>query len=185
MNHLTRNEARGPWMSGSGSGLLELMAAAPAFMLLTVVLFIVAVCLYSLKQHKAKEMHAQAERLHALAQQQAREQEAHLDAAGNHLALAVQGTQDGLWYWDLKTNIFRFSSGWETLLGFAKGELSQNPNEWFSRVHPAYRAELDARIGAHLRGETEQFRYEHRMRRYDGSYFWVSARATATRDGSG
>lgn len=120
-----------------------------------------------------------------MAEQRAREQEAHLDAADNHLALAVQGTQDGLWYLDLKANTFRFSSGWETLLGFAKGELSQDPNEWFSRVHPAYRAELDARIRAHLQGETEQFRYEHRMRRNDGSYFWVSARATANRNASG
>jgi diguanylate cyclase (GGDEF)-like protein/PAS domain S-box-containing protein len=161
------------------------MAAAPAFILITVVLFVVGACLYSLKQHKAKQMLVQAEQMRAIALQQAMEQEAHLDAAGNHLALAVQGTQDGLWYWDLKADTFRFSSGWETLLGFAKGELSQNPDEWLSRVHPAYRAELDARIRAHLQGETEQFRYEHRMRRNDGSYFWVSARATVNRNGSG
>ncbi len=54
-----------------------------------------------------------------------------------------------------------------------------------SRVHPGYLAELQARIAAHLQGESEQFRYEHRMRHKDGSYFWVSARATAIRDSSG
>jgi len=161
------------------------MAAAPALILITVVSFLVGVCIYRLQLNKTKKMLAQAEQMQALARQQAMEQEAHLDAAGSHLALAVQGTQDGLWYWDLEANIFRFSSGFETLLGCAKGELSQDPNEWLSRVHPAYRAELDARIRAHLQGETEQFRYEHRMRRNDGSYFWVSARATASRNGSG
>ncbi len=161
------------------------MAAAPALILITVVSLVVGACLYSLQQHKTKQMRAKVEQMRALAQQQAIEQEAHLDAASSHLAQAVQGTQDGLWYWDLKANTFRFSSGWETLLGFAKGELSQDPNEWFSRVHPAYRAEMDARIRAHLQGETERFRYEHRMRRNDGSYFWVSARATANRNGSG
>ena len=161
------------------------MAAGPALILTALVLFILGACLRTLQQRRAKEIRVKAQQLQAKAQQQAIEREAHLDAAGNHLTLAVQGTQDGLWYWDLKTNTFRFSLGWETLLGFAKGELSQDPNEWFSRVHPAYRAELDARIRAHLQGETEQFRYEHRMRRNDGSYFWVSARATANRDGSG
>lgn len=161
------------------------MAVAPTFVLAIIVLLILGACLRSLQQHRAREMRAKAQQMHAKAQQQAIEREAHLDAAGNHLALAVQGTQDGLWYWDLKANTFRFSSGWETLLGFAKGELSQDPNEWFSRVHPAYRAELHARIKAHLQGESEQFRYEHRMRRNDGSYFWVSARATANRNGSG
>jgi len=161
------------------------MAAAPALVLTILLLFALGACLRSLQQRKAKEMLVKAQHMQAKAQQQAIEREAHLDAAGSHLTLAVQGTQDGLWYWDLKANTFRFSSGWETLLGFTKGELLQDPNEWFSRVHPAYRAELDARIMAHLRGETEQFRYEHRMRRNDGSYFWVSARATASRDGSG
>ncbi len=111
----------------------------------------------------------------------------HLDdvSSPEHLALAVQGTQDGLWYWDLKGKTFRFSSCWETLFGYGPGELSTDADEWFSRVHPAYLAELQARIAAHLQGESEQFRYEHRMRRKDGSYFWVSARATAIRDSSG
>jgi diguanylate cyclase (GGDEF)-like protein/PAS domain S-box-containing protein len=153
------------------------MATETAFILLTVVLVVLGVCLRNWRQYRAK--------MRAKAQQDAIEREAHLDEAGSHLALAVQGTQDGLWYWDLKTNTFRFSSGWETLLGFEKGELSKDPEEWFSRVHHGYRAELQGRITAHLQGESEQFRYEHRMRRKDGSYFWVSARATVTRNTSG
>ncbi len=103
----------------------------------------------------------------------------------DHLALAVQGTQDGLWYWDLKADTFQFSSTWETLLGFDKGELTTDPNEWFSRVHPGYLTDLRAKIAAQLQGSSEQFRHEHRMRRKDGEYVWVSARATATRNAAG
>ena len=158
--------------------LLETMVTTPVFVLTIVVLFGLAAGLYSWKQYRAKQIRAEV-------QPETVELETHLDQAGSHLALAVQGTQDGLWYWDLKAETFRFSSGWETLLGFEKGELSSNPDEWFGRVHPGYRAELHERIAAHLHGESEQFRYEHRMRRRDGSYFWVSARATATRDSSG
>jgi diguanylate cyclase (GGDEF)-like protein/PAS domain S-box-containing protein len=154
------------------------MVTTPVFVLTTVVLFGLAACLHIWKQYRAKQMRAKA-------QPETVEPEAHLDQTGSQLLLAVQGTQDGLWYWDLKADTFRFSSGWERLLGFEKGELSSNPDEWLGRVHPSYRAELQERITAHLQGETEQFRYEHRMRRRDGSYFWVSARATATRDSSG
>ena len=157
------------------------MVPTPALVLATVVLFGLGASLYYWEQYRVKQMRAKAPPETIVRD----EHNEHLDEAGNHLALAVQGTQDGLWYWDLKAGTFRFSSGWEKLLGFEKGELSWDPDEWFSRVHPGYLAELQARITAHFQGESDQFRYEHRMRRKDGSYFWVSARATATRDSSG
>jgi len=157
------------------------MDTPPALVLIAVVAVLLlglAVGLRNRQQNKARQLLAKA-------QQETIEREARLNEAASHLTLAAEGTQDGLWHWDLKANTFWFSSGWETLLGFEKGELSKDPEEWLSRVHPGYRAELQARITAHLQGETDQFRYEHRMRRKDGSYFWVSARATATRDNSG
>jgi len=155
------------------------MATALALVLMTVVsLVLTAAYLRNRQQYRAKQMLVKA-------QQETIERERQLHQAASHIALAVQGTQDGLWYWDLKANTFWFSPGWETLLGFEAGELSRDLNEWFSRVHPGYWAELQTRIAAHLEGETEQFRYEHRMRRKDGSYFWVSARATATRNSAG
>lgn len=99
--------------------------------------------------------------------------------------LAIQGTDDGFWYWDLGSNLFQFSSSWAALLGYGRGELETNPEEWFSRVHPGYLVKLRAELSAHLSGQSDQFRNEHRMRRKDGTYLWVLARGTAVRDDSG
>jgi diguanylate cyclase (GGDEF)-like protein/PAS domain S-box-containing protein len=99
--------------------------------------------------------------------------------------LAVQGTHDGLWYWDLKSNVFHGSPSWGAMLGYQEGELENTPEEWLSRVHPGYLAELRTQLAAHLEGQSEQFHHEHRLRRKDGTYLWVLVRATAVRIDSG
>jgi diguanylate cyclase (GGDEF)-like protein/PAS domain S-box-containing protein len=100
-------------------------------------------------------------------------------------ALAVQGTEDGLWYWDLKSESFEYSSAWAEMLGYEPGELDTNVDEWFSRVHPGYLADVSNQVSAHLHGESTQFRNEHRLLRKDGSYIWVLARGTAVRNQMG
>ena len=99
--------------------------------------------------------------------------------------LAVQGTEDGLWYWDLKSEVFEYSSTWAEMLGYEPGELDTNVDEWFSRVHPGYLAEVSNQVSTHLHGESTQFRNEHRLLRKDGSYIWVLARGTAVRNQMG
>jgi PAS domain-containing protein len=86
-------------------------------------------------------------------------------AAQERLAFAVEGSHDGFWYWDLQSNSFHCSPAWEALLRFEPGEVKSHPDEWLDRVHPGYLAELQKRIAAHLLGDTDQFRSEHRLRR--------------------
>ena len=99
--------------------------------------------------------------------------------------LAVRGTDDGLWYWDLKSEVFEYSATWAEMLGYELGELETNVDEWFSRVHPGYLAEVSNQLSAHLHGQSSQFRNEHRLLRKDGSYIWVLARGTAVRNQMG
>jgi diguanylate cyclase (GGDEF)-like protein/PAS domain S-box-containing protein len=99
--------------------------------------------------------------------------------------LSVQGTDDGLWYWDLKSEVFEYSSTWAAMLGYETGELETNVDEWFSRVHPGYLAEVSNQLSSHLHGQSSQFRNEHRLLRKDGSYIWVLARGTAVRNQMG
>ena len=102
-----------------------------------------------------------------------------------YLERAVEGTQDGLWYWELRGDVFHFSAAWASLLGFDRSELKTHPDEWLNRVHPGYIARLREELTNHLHGDAPQFRNEHRMRRKDGTYMWVLARATVIRDADG
>jgi diguanylate cyclase (GGDEF)-like protein/PAS domain S-box-containing protein len=98
---------------------------------------------------------------------------------------AVQGTQDGLWYWELKADRFYASDAWLAMLGYAKAELDNTVEDWFGHVHPGYLTELKNKLTSHLNGETAQFHHEHRLRRKDGVYLWVLARATVVRNDAG
>ena len=99
--------------------------------------------------------------------------------------LAVLGTDDGLWYWDLKSEVFELSPSWAAMLGFEEGELETNVDTWLSRVHPGYLSEVSNQLSAHIHGESTQFRNEHRLLRKDGTYLWVLARAMAVRNDAG
>ncbi|OLP19249.1 hypothetical protein BST81_05670 [Leptolyngbya sp. 'hensonii'] len=100
-------------------------------------------------------------------------------------ALAVQGANDGLWDWNLRTNEVYFSPRWKTMLGCQEGEVGNSPEEWFSRVHPDDLERLKAQIGLHLDGNVLHFESEHRMLHRDGGDRWMLNRGLAVRDRDG
>jgi diguanylate cyclase (GGDEF)-like protein/PAS domain S-box-containing protein len=97
-------------------------------------------------------------------------------------ALAVQGANDGLWDWNLRTDEIYFSPRWKEMLGYRDGEIGDRPSEWFDRVHPEELDWLKAQLAAHLDGLTLHFEIEHRMQHKDGSYRWMLSRGLAVRD---
>jgi diguanylate cyclase (GGDEF)-like protein/PAS domain S-box-containing protein len=112
---------------------------------------------------------------------QKREQE----AKHERLELAVQGAKDGIWRWDLRSGLFEFSPSWAAMLGYDKKEIEASVNEWFDRIHPGYRQQVERDISIHLHGQSPQFRNVHRLCQKDGTYLWVLARGSLVRDESG
>lgn len=100
-------------------------------------------------------------------------------------ALAVQGANDGLWDWDLRSQQIYFSPRWKSMLGCTEPEIGNSPDEWFNRIHPDEADWIAAQITAHIDGQTQQLEIEHRMRHRDGSYQWVLTRGLAVRDRRG
>ncbi|MEO1133024.1 MAG: EAL domain-containing protein [Cyanobacteria bacterium J06639_1] len=108
--------------------------------------------------------------------------EAALQAIEERYDLAVRGSNDGLWDWDLLSSRIEFSPRWKEMLGYEEREVSENPDEWFDRVHPDDRDRLVADITAHIKGETEHFESEHRILKRDRTYMWVLSRGLAVRN---
>jgi diguanylate cyclase (GGDEF)-like protein/PAS domain S-box-containing protein len=100
-------------------------------------------------------------------------------------ALAAQGSNDGLWDWDLRKNEIFFSARWKAQLGASENEIGVDPDQWFARVHPDDRERLFGDLGLHLEGRTPFLEMEHRVRHLDGSWRWMLVRGAAVRDGSG
>jgi len=100
-------------------------------------------------------------------------------------ALAVQGANDGLWDWNLKTDQIYFSPRWNSMLGFAEEESRGRPEDWFHRVHPEDWAALRSEIARHLEGGAPHFENEHRMQHRDGGFRWMLSRGRAVLDARG
>jgi diguanylate cyclase (GGDEF)-like protein/PAS domain S-box-containing protein len=97
-------------------------------------------------------------------------------------ALAVEGANDGLWDWNMQTQQMFYSPRWKQMLGYTDGEITNSANEWFNRIYVEDRASLSEAIRAHIRGETEHFEHEHRLRHRNGIYTWFQARGLVYRD---
>ena len=100
------------------------------------------------------------------------------------LSVALSGTSDVLWDWDLPGNRLYLAARWRDIVG-AAAPFTGNPNDWLDRVHPEDAAPLRAALAAHFDGHTEAFEHEHRVRRADGEWRWILVRGSAQRDDKG
>ncbi len=94
-------------------------------------------------------------------------------------ALAVRAANDGLWDWNLKKSQIYYSPRWKQMLGYSDEEISDNPNEWFNRVHPEDIAQLRNNISVHVKGLSAHFECEYRIQHSNGTYRWMLSRGMA------
>jgi PAS domain S-box-containing protein len=99
--------------------------------------------------------------------------------------LAVQGTNAGIWDWDLRTNRVYFSPRWKSMLGYGPDEISSDFDEWKSRLHPDDRERALEVVQKYLDGRSKEYELEHRLRHKDGSYRWILSRGAAVFDDQG
>ena len=100
-------------------------------------------------------------------------------------ALAVRGANDGLWDWDLIGNKTYFSPRWKSMLGWEEHEITDDPDEWFRRIHPDDVDRVRSDIAAHLEEQAHHYEDEYRVLHRDGNYLWMLGRGIAVRDASG
>jgi diguanylate cyclase (GGDEF)-like protein/PAS domain S-box-containing protein len=108
-----------------------------------------------------------------------------LRASEERYALAARGANDGLWDWNLRLNEIYFSPRWKNILGYKEKEIGKSPDDWFKRIHPYDRHQLETEIKAHINGLSPHFENEHRMLHKDGTYRWVLSRGLAVRNSKG
>ncbi len=100
-------------------------------------------------------------------------------------ALAVAGSNNGVWDWDIRTNRVFYSKRWKSLLGYLDNEISDSPAEWLDRVHPEDGELVREKLNAHLDDLTSHFHAEYRIQRKNGGWMWALTRGTAVRNEDG
>lgn len=87
--------------------------------------------------------------------------------------LALEGAGLGLWDWDVPSGQASFSPVWVRMLGYAPEELPAHISSWEALVHPDDWNDIRETLEPHLRGVSDAYRAEYRLKHKDGHWVWV------------
>jgi PAS domain S-box-containing protein len=98
--------------------------------------------------------------------------QAALQASEARLNHALEGTQQGLWDWDLQSGRMYRSPRWHEMLGLDPGALAETVEAGLQLVHPEDRMQTEAAMHAHIEGRLPRFQAEYRIRTRTGEWLW-------------
>ena len=98
--------------------------------------------------------------------------------------MAVSGTEDGLWDWNVGSSEVYFSPRWKEMLGYRDNELANSLETWESRVHPD---DLATTLEAIQQSQQNNTSYSciHRLKHKDGHWVWILDRGKSYYDSDG
>ena len=96
--------------------------------------------------------------------------------------LAVSGSNDGVWDWDMVTNEVYFSPRWKSMLGYEDSEIKNDFSAFEILLHPEDKEKVFTRLNGYLEGIFPAYEVETRMKNKDGSWSWILAKGGVLRD---
>ena len=113
--------------------------------------------------------------------------EAALQESQERYQLAVAGSNQGLWDWDLVRDTLFLSARAQEFMGLTPSEPLRARRAWVaqSTYHPDDVNPVRTAISQHLHGATAHFSIEYRLRHPSGDWHWYRQRGVALRDDRG
>jgi PAS domain S-box-containing protein len=89
------------------------------------------------------------------------------------LNLSLEGSNLALWDWDLAQDRVYLSDRWSMMMGGAKQETLVTSAQLIAMVHPEDRSLVSSNLEGVLKGNSEFYSVEFRVRRDNGEWVWV------------
>ena len=107
--------------------------------------------------------------------------ELELLSSDNRYALAAHGSNDGIWYWDLREDVLRVSARFLQILGLGAANSVHEDGWGFLQplIDPDDRDRVQAVCRSHLAGESANFSVDFRAFHESGRLLWVNWRGVA------
>ena len=102
-----------------------------------------------------------------------------LRASEERWHLAVAGSNEGVWDWNIEEDAIWFSPRWKSMLGCLEDEFPGQRDAWMKRIHPDDRKHVEAAFADHLMQNTRILHCEYRIMHQDGSWLWALVRGKA------
>ncbi len=117
--------------------------------------------------------------------EQKKEIEQKLREKDERYELAVAGTNDGIWDWNLSSNKAYFSPAWMRIIGYEDQPLPDHIDTWLDRIHKQDKEKTLQDINLYLNNQTNLFENSHRLQHHNGNYVWVLAKGKRDLDENG
>lgn len=99
--------------------------------------------------------------------------------------MAMTGSNDGFWDWDITTDSSYYSPGWKAQLGYEKDELNDTFRTFIHLIHEEDQSFVSQKIDEYLSGSSTTYDVKFRMIAKSGDIVWIWARGEAIRDENG
>lgn len=106
---------------------------------------------------------------------------ADLRASEERFQLAIKGSNDVIWDWNIQTDRLYLSPRYASLLAYSEREIPGLFNAWVKFIYPDDVEIFKEALDEHLQRNTT-FNIEFRIRARDGNWRWFLARGQAVRD---
>jgi PAS domain S-box-containing protein len=100
----------------------------------------------------------------------------------NSAMMELLGATDGVWDWQIGTDVVTFTAAWRTMLGFDGDDTSGLPDTldaFSSRIHPDDRQAYWDKVEESLAAKGP-FTHEFRIKKKNGEFIWVRSRAATS-----
>jgi PAS domain S-box-containing protein len=89
------------------------------------------------------------------------------------MVLTLRGADLGTWDWNVGTGDVTFNERWAKMLGFTLDEIEPHVSTWKKLVHPDDMPRVEEVLNTHLKGKTDFYETEHRLKHKSGHWIWV------------
>ncbi len=96
--------------------------------------------------------------------------------------LAVKGSNNGIFDWNIVSGELYFSPVWKQQLGYEENEIDSKFDSFEKLLHPDDKPKVMNYVEKYLSGEIRGYDNEFRMRHKNGTYRWIRAIGSAMRD---
>jgi PAS domain S-box-containing protein len=97
-----------------------------------------------------------------------------LQVSEERLKLALEGSGDGLWDWQITTSEVYVSQSWIGMLGYTENELSIDLSIWENLIHPDDKPWVLDLLNDHLQNSNAPYAFDYRVQTKSGEWKWIA-----------
>ncbi len=98
-----------------------------------------------------------------------------LQISEERMQLALRGTEEGIWDWDITTGQLYIDDTWLRKLGYEAGELNLTHDWWLQNTNEAGRIAFQQGFDGYLENRSDRYELIYRARKKNGDWMWVQS----------